>query len=448
MIMRRNKWRPDPQLNFQNQEIVGYIGAGAWGSVFDIFNTDTKAHYAFKVQFDLGKYNPEDLRPSFTLEPPRTASSEASKSSSQSVERRSLRAKRHQETRAYLLWIRSDHPNIVNLEAFVQFTPKTGDQKELPALGLYFEYCDAGDLYSLMDEFDNRGTKPPELFIWQVFYEIMCGLAFLHNQDPEYNQKREHLNREIIFQDDIHSGNVLLQWGSDRVNGYPHVKIADFGGAHTVPPGGHIHDPEYDSPDAEEKYQYSIDRQIKSEVWEATRIIYELAHIPEHLDTIGHLPIDKKFVAYEEMEEIDSHLSTTLDRVIKLSLTPDRNRKPLSGYMCRTLKPLLEERVCIMYKALPDWVGRKSEENKFDPERLKELDEAGGLEKELAASDRDKRIRSLASTLFDAFLDSDEFREDMDYLAKEEECKEKAIRLIDKELSTEAGNEQRAKTPK
>ncbi|KAI9642080.1 hypothetical protein NHQ30_009951 [Ciborinia camelliae] len=405
IIIRRNKWRPDPRLSFENHKFGGYIGAGQYGSVLEVVNTETNEHYALKLQFELAKFNPADLRPEYSLEPPATASSEATKSSSQSVERRSLRAKRHRETRAYLRYIRTGHPNICNLEAFVQYTPEYSDGKDNPAMGLYFEYCDVGNLESLSNGFRVHHSKPPELFIWQVFYELASGLAFLHNQHPDYNTKHEHKNREAIFQDDIHWGNVFLKWGPDREGGYPHVKIGDFGISYTVPKGGHIPDPEYEEPDHKDPAWEPIDTKIKNEVWWVARTVYELARSGVLLDPVKHYNLAEQRRLFNAMDPIDGHLSSRLDLLIRSSLIPDPEKKPRSGELYRVLKGAFERRVGLMYRKLPDWVGEEAVTHIFDDKRLKELDE-GGLEIELAAYEQSQAISALAHTRFGEFIDS------------------------------------------
>ncbi|APA11678.1 hypothetical protein sscle_08g064480 [Sclerotinia sclerotiorum 1980 UF-70] len=94
IIIRRNKWRDDPRLTFENHKFKGYLGSGAWGDVLLAMNTETNKHYALKLLLNLTKFDRSDTLPEGALEPPLTASSDATKSSSHSVERLSLRAKK------------------------------------------------------------------------------------------------------------------------------------------------------------------------------------------------------------------------------------------------------------------------------------------------------------------------------------------------------------------
>ncbi|KAJ8067300.1 hypothetical protein OCU04_004656 [Sclerotinia nivalis] len=368
IIIRRNKWRDDPGLTFENHKFKGYLGSGAWGDVLLVINTETNKHYALKLLLNLTKFDRSDTLPQGALEPPLTASSDATKSSSHSVERLSLRAKRNEETRIFLRYIRNGHAHICNLEAFVQYKPGYGDEEF--AMGLYFEYCDAGNLSILSKKFRTRGIKPPELFIWQVFYEMISGIAFLHNEHPDYNTKSENTGREAIFHNDIRSKNVFLQWGPDKEGGYPHVKIGDFGTSFTEPPGGHVPDPEYDSPTSQD------------EVWWVAAAAYELGRTGVVLDNILNHSLQRRREEFLKIDPIDGHLSESLDQVIRGTLTPEVEKRPFSGALYLDLKNAFEERVGLMYRKLPDWAGEKTLTHVSDEDMMKELDE-GGLEIEL-----------------------------------------------------------------
>ncbi|KAB8295069.1 hypothetical protein EYC80_007008 [Monilinia laxa] len=436
VIIRHNKWRPDPKLNFENQSFAGFMGSGQFGSVLDVLNTDTNKHYALKLQFELEKFEPSDLRPKHSLEPARTASSEATKSSSQSVERRSLRAKRHQETRAYLLWIRTGHPNICNLEAFVQYRPEYSRGKGDTAMGLYFEHCELGSLDALSRGFRDNDSKPPELFIWHVFHELASGLAFLHNQHPDYNTLKEHQGREPIFQDDMFGRNIFLKWGPDREGAYPHLKIGDFGVSYTVPHGGHIPDPEYDEPLSTDEDWASTAARIKKEVWYLGALIYELSHSGFVLDSMRHYSIAKQHELYKEIEPIESHLSLHLDTLTRGLLDPDPAQKRLSGELYLSLKTAYEERAGLMYRELPDWIGEQAIKHKFDEKRWKELnEEEGAIERELAAFDRWRQVDALAQSLFEEYLDTENRLTDEEFEAMEKQFYEQAAREVDANLA-------------
>ncbi|KAM0152570.1 hypothetical protein ACHAQE_008026 [Botrytis cinerea] len=396
ITIRRNKWRDDHGFNYNNHHFDGHIASGGFGVVLKVINTETKKPYALKLQWNLGKFE-LDL-PEGALVPPLTPSSEATKSSSQSAERLSLRAKRDSETRIYLRFIRGGHPHICNLEAFVQYVPEYGYDK--PVRGLYFEYCDAGSLSSLAKAFRTHNVKPPELLIWQIFYEIVSAIAFLHNEHPDYNTTSEHQGRDVIFQNDMQSGNVFLQWGPDRENGYPHVKIGDFGVAFTQPPGGHVPDlEEYDEPASDDEDWEPQERKKRGEVWWLTAVVYELARTGVVLGTL-----DKEKGKLLDVKPIESHLSEELDRMLRGTLTAEIDQRPFSGELYLKLKSAYQDRVGLMYRKLPDWVGEEVLKHTFDEERLRKLD-GGALEIELAEKEYADAIKKVEEGLLETWIE-------------------------------------------
>ncbi|KAF7898188.1 hypothetical protein EAF00_004634 [Botryotinia globosa] len=397
ITIRRNKWRADPGFSHDNHDFQGHIATGGFGVVLKVTNSETKKPYALKLQWNLGRFELE--LPEGALVPPLTPSSEATKSSSQSVERLSLRAKRDSETRMYLRFIRGGHPHICNLEAFVQYVPEYGYDK--PVLGLYFEYCDAGSLTSLVKAFRSHRVKPPELLIWQIFYELVSAVAFLHNEHPDYNMKSEHKGRDVIFQNDMQSGNVFLQWGSDRENGYPHVKIGDFGVAFTEPPGGHVPNlEEYDEPDPEDDEWEPHDRKKKGEVWWLTAVVYELARTGVILGTL-----DKERGKLLDVHPIESHLSQDLDQMLRGTLTAGVDERLFSGELYHKLKGAYEDRVGLMYRKLPDWAGEEVLQHTFDENRMKNLDE-GALEVEMAEKEHADAIKKIEDDMMEAWIEA------------------------------------------
>lgn len=419
ITIRHNKWRADPGFNQDNHDFQGHIATGGFGVVLKVTNSETKKPYALKLQWNLDKFELE--LPEGALVPPLTPSSEATKSSSQSVERLSLRAKRDSETRIYLRFIRGGHPHICNLEAFVQYVPEYGYEK--PVLGLYFEYCDAGSLMSLAKAFRTHRVKPPELLIWQIFYELVSAVAFLHNEHPDYNIKSEHQGRDVIFQNDIQSGNVFLQWGSDRANGYPHVKIGDFGVAFTQPPGGHVPNlEEYDEPDPEDEEWEPHDRKKKGEVWWLAAVVYELARTGVILGTL-----DKERGKLLDVHPIESHLSQDLDRMLRGTLTAEVDERPFSGELYLKLKGAYEDRVGLMYRKLPDWAGEEVLQHTFDENRMKNLDE-GALEVEMAEKEIADAIKRIEDHMMEAWIEAHN-TEELEKLDEEGGVEEMAIQF-------------------
>ncbi|KAA8570759.1 hypothetical protein EYC84_000154 [Monilinia fructicola] len=229
-----------------------------------VYNTSTDTRYAVKIQSETvdqrasrnkrgapPRTPPEDFdRLAHT--PPITPSSEATIRSPTEVAARSLIAKNYRENRTYLQYVKSGHPNICALEAFLDFTSQVGapTDRGLVMFASYYEYCDGGDLGTVMEFYarsysrwertlkknreivksnvgrSHRGKKllamkevpvrahPPELFIWHVFQDLA-----------------EHQDRAFVTTADLAPANVFLKWpvGKPRTRCYPDVKVGDFG---------------------------------------------------------------------------------------------------------------------------------------------------------------------------------------------------------------------------
>lgn len=436
ITIRRNKWREDPKFNVENHKLLGYLGAGAFGTVLEVSNTETNKYYALKLQPGLKPFNLSGSHPEGFLEPPLTPSSEATKSSLHSVERLSLRAKRHQEARVYLRFIRSGHPNICNLEAFVQYTPGYGDDEF--ALGLYFEYCDSGSLASLSKGFRTRSTKPPELFIWHFFYEIISGIAFLHNEHPDYNTKPEHKGRGPIIHNDMSSANVFLQWGTDKEGGYPHVKLGDFGCSVVEPAGGYVPDPEYDAPPPDDPNLRPQAFRLKEEIWCVGALVYELANTGLVLNhDFLEYNLRQQRRKFRKLDPVDIHLSESLHKVIWKTLTPEIEKRPSSGELYPRLKSAFEKRAGVMYRKLPDWAYEVSLKGRFDEKRIKELIK-GGLEIEVAAYNKLRAIMARNTELWDQYFIDHEDEEDEEETEPDEVLNARFLELATQQIEEEA----------
>lgn len=66
------------------------------------------------------------------------------------------------------------HPNIAGYkEAFVEETSQT--------LCIVMDFCDGGDLQSKINDRKKTNDYMKETEIWQIFYQIVQGLAYLHS---------------------------------------------------------------------------------------------------------------------------------------------------------------------------------------------------------------------------------------------------------------------------
>ncbi|MCJ1478293.1 hypothetical protein MMC13_006970 [Lambiella insularis] len=96
-----------------------------------------------------------------------------------------------------------------------------------PLTRIYLEYCDAGDLASVLRQHATRARPVPEAFVWHVFLSAAHALALLHWGDGQAFEP----HWAAIVHRDLKPANLLLQWpaGAPRDACYPRVKLADFG---------------------------------------------------------------------------------------------------------------------------------------------------------------------------------------------------------------------------
>ncbi|EMR81920.1 hypothetical protein BcDW1_9475 [Botrytis cinerea BcDW1] len=363
--IRRNKWREDPRLGgLKNQVFEGILGVGGFGSVFLVLNTLTQ------------KRSP-------TL-----------------IATRNLLSKRYRENRCHLQYIKSGHPHICALDAFLDFTSQFGAQEErgMVMFASYYEYCDGGDLYRILRGYQeghqlldlavqrrhmvriaNLGRQmrheeylqvpalhdrhyPPELFLWHIFSQLISAILFLHNEHPDYNTRPEHKNRGMIITMDLAPQNVFLKWPPHastleaRSKVYPDIKVGDFGTANFLPPGGRI-DAEEGGDDGTTPDKDYYDAQ--TDVWTVGLMIYNFATRPPVVDAaeeiLGVPSAPVKKVAPAVKGDIAGNYSAQLNKVIRAAMKDEREKRIEEKKLGRILQEGYKIRIPLMFKSLPDW---------------------------------------------------------------------------------------------
>lgn len=446
--IRINKFRDDPQLTAQNIKVESIIARGGFGYVFKVLNTDTNIHYAMKLQTiseDVNAKSPERLSPptvseagsfnTLNMTPPITPSSQATFRSQPMLSQQSLRAKRHQETKVYLRYVKEGHPNICMLEAFVDYEETSFDhpQNQVLIMAQWYELADVGTVLQLMQRYRDEGTHPPEGFIWHVYSQIFEALAFLHNEHPHYNTKPLHANRPCILHYDLHYNNIFLKWGASK-DQYPDIKIGDLGIAKIVPIGGYAREaPNYhvtgsNWPESDEN-QYTT----KIDVWRGGTIVYQLAKS-------GHRPVPymAPYLAHRDpkttnesiwraakydrrrVRDIASHYSAELNNSIKRCLAINKGERPSAGQWMQEVNALKNKRGKYMYRRLPDWVGTGTSKHEFPDGRIDELVAPGGYEAEHEQRKQERAERQ-------AQIDAEGARLDAEEAAKQAERKRRRL---------------------
>ena len=115
------------------------------------------------------------------------------------------------------------HDNVIRLHAFEPYQALESDRVD--GARYYFEYCSAGDLHQLVNQYKARSELLPELFIWQAYQQLCSALEFLHRGfDPRCSDP----NRRGVCHRDIKPSNIFLRLSRSE---YPDVVLADFGHA-------------------------------------------------------------------------------------------------------------------------------------------------------------------------------------------------------------------------
>ncbi|KAI9644471.1 hypothetical protein NHQ30_006492 [Ciborinia camelliae] len=309
------------------------------------------------------------------------------------VESESLIAKRQNEIRTYLQYIKNGHDNIKMLEAFHQYR-----HGERLMMAQYFRLCDAGTVKQLRMGYkvaDRLHTKPPEMFMWKMYLQLMEALAFLHNVHPKYQTVPRHVNRGSIIHTELGAQNVYLEWPFNKPHDevYPDIKVGDFGKAIVVPIGEGLmqNNPNVNVKPKSEPPELNF-ISAKSDVWRAGSIMYSLAKIGQSTNVrkewqgrfsdLKEEEQQKILMDPKRVKPIDLHFSEDLENLIQRALIIDYNERPSAGELLSELQGPAKLRLDTpwLFKKLPDWVGLIPEDNKFLQERLNGFVQPGQLE--------------------------------------------------------------------
>ena len=190
-----------------------------------------------------------------------------------------------------------DHPNLIKF--FYSFSNEEG-------IFIIMEFCEYGDLFSLLQSVKKKKVYVNEEIIWNVAIQTLLGLEYLHS-------------KQIIHRD-IKLLNLFMT--KDKT-----IKIGDMGMSKHVEEGemiiSRVGTPLYIAPELvkKEKYDYKID------IWSFGCSLYHLAKTSppfneENLIKLGDLIIN------EQPEHLPTCYSDKLyDFILKL-MTKNKNKRP------------------------------------------------------------------------------------------------------------------------
>jgi NIMA (never in mitosis gene a)-related kinase 2 len=120
------------------------------------------------------------------------------------------------------------HPHIIGLHDVVI-------DRDASRLILFIDFCQRGDLATLIARYRSRSARIDESFIWRVIHQIASALKILHNPPPpEDNSSPPPPPPFRVIHRDLKPANVLLD---AQLN----VRLGDYGLSAIVPPNDLAH---------------------------------------------------------------------------------------------------------------------------------------------------------------------------------------------------------------
>lgn len=276
-----------------------------------------------------------------------------------------------------------DHPNIVRYLRHDHLPEKK-------MIHIYQEYCDGGDLGTVIQTFKKNKELVPEEFIWEVLVQMLLALYRCHYGvnatkvnlfTPEASGPEPKVNSEtVIIHRDIKPENIfLLDLGKT-------AKLGDFGLAKMLTSQNdfaktYVGTPYYMSPEVLMDNPYSP----VCDIWSLGCVLFELCTLlpPFHAST--HLQLQAK-IRKGDYPEISNLYSLHLKSIIYDSITVDPIQRP-SCY------DLLENLSVKMFRKEMDLKNASSNLNEFKKQLILKNDELNKRESSLKAQELKVRAR-------------------------------------------------------
>ena len=237
------------------------------------------------------------------------------------------------------------HPNIV------QYYDRIIDKK-MTKIYIIMEYCEGGDMGSLLKRCKKDQDFIAEDVIWKIFTQIVLALNECHTRKAGK-----------ILHRDLKPANIFL----DAQN---NIKLGDFGLARVLNENStfaqtHVGTPYYMSPEQITEAKYNE----KSDIWSLGCLVYELAALKPPFEASNHLALAMK-IKSGKYDRIPLRYSEELQKVIRGMLEID----PLRRVSIADLMELGNVTIRIKEKKLRDRyqdLKKKEEEMRIKEEELK-----------------------------------------------------------------------------
>ncbi|KAG0371655.1 G2-specific serine/threonine protein kinase [Mortierella sp. AD032] len=243
------------------------------------------------------------------------------------------------------------HPNIV------QFLERVIDREHC-FIYILMEYCEGGDLATVIKRHKEKQTRVPEEFVWNIMVQLIMALHECHhgtttNEETHQITPRPILHRDLKPDNGMAEANVtrrdipaqeicemrieltLNNHQSERVftivflDGKHNVKLGDFGLSRSLTnpqkafAQTYVGTPFYMSPELISEFTYDA----KSDIWSLGCVIYELCALepPFLADTQAQLSARIK---EGRVKSLPSQYTQELDNVVKWMLQVNSRKRP------------------------------------------------------------------------------------------------------------------------
>ncbi|CAH2350959.1 hypothetical protein CLIB1423_02S09032 [[Candida] railenensis] len=224
-----------------------------------------------------------------------------------------------------------NHPNIVKYYAHDHLPDKK-------SIHIYMEYCDGGDLASVIANFKKTKTVVPEEFVWNVLVQTLLALHRCHygvdaskvnlfNQESNNSSTSDEpkINSDtVIIHRDIKPDNIFMLNQSET-----QIKLGDFGLAKMLTSKNefaktYVGTPYYMSPEVLMDQPYSP----VCDIWSLGCVLYELCTLQPPFQAKTHLQLQTriKIGTYKPISE--QHYSVHLRTIIDDCITVDVESRP------------------------------------------------------------------------------------------------------------------------
>ena len=194
------------------------------------------------------------------------------------------------------------------------------------------EYCENGDLASVIRKYKRSGKRMDESKVWSIFFQLVCALHECH------------CRKDKILHRDIKPANVFI----DRHHNF---KLGDFGlarvlsGAENQLAQTNVGTPYYMAPEQVNEVPYNE----KCDIWSLGCLIYELVALAPPFEANNQLALAVKIKA-GRVARLPEPFSDELSAVVRSMLQVDTARRPSVEDLLR-LPRLQEEAEMVMRSA-------------------------------------------------------------------------------------------------